>query len=350
MHTAGSIPGTKFTLAAIIAAALSACAASAPVEASSDAATDGAITLASQGSFQAGGRVMGDASTGTLHCDHGFVEYQIPVNSRKVGLFMWHSSSAHVWQNRWDGGEGYQSMWLRRGYPVYLWDGPWVGRANWGCQGHEYKAELGRDQGNWTAWRFGLKAGQWFDNVQFPKDSTEAYDQAMSARYNEFDTWENPFLQSDAAAAAIDRIGPVVALTSSAGGLRAMLTATKTNNLKAIVTYETPAFVFPEGMGPKQETGIRSVEVPMEQFMALTRIPIQVVWGDNTEGTFWAESVALSRKFADIVNANGGNAEVFMLPSAGLRGNTHIPFADMNNAEVAAQLELFLAKNGLDQR
>ena len=45
----------------------------------------------------------------------------------------------------------------------------------------------------------------------------------------------------------------------------------------------------------------------------------------------------------------GGKAEVLMLPSVGLRGNTHIPFADLNNAQVAEQLFLFLRKHGLDR-
>jgi hypothetical protein len=33
---------------------------------------------------------------------------------------------------------------------------------------------------------------------------------------------------------------------------------------------------------------------------------------------------------------------------AGLKGNTHIPFADLNNHEVAALLDAFLGKTGLD--
>ena len=54
---------------------------------------------------------------------HMYVEYFIPATRRSVGLIMWHSSSTKVWENRWDGGEGYKSIFLRRGYPVYLWDG-----------------------------------------------------------------------------------------------------------------------------------------------------------------------------------------------------------------------------------
>lgn len=310
---------------------------------------DDTIALAEVGSFQAGGQVLESEDGTTLHCGHGFVDYQIPVDARSVGLFMWHSSSAHVWQNRWDGGEGYQSMWLKRGYPVYLWDGPWVGRANWGCEGHDYRPFLGQDQRNFVAWRFGATAGEWYDNVQFPTDDTAAWDQAMSARYMEFDTPENPALQAAAAAKAIDEIGPVVALTSSAGGLRAMLAATQTDNLKAIVAYETPSFVFPEGQNPRDDRpGIPSIEVPMEDFMKLTQIPIQVVWGDNTVGTDWEYDVELSRMFADMVNENGGDVEIVMLADAGLEGNTHIPFADLNNAGVADELGKFLEENGLD--
>ena len=311
----------------------------------------GPIMLERQGSFQAGGKVIGDAEQGTLHCDHGFVEYQIPVHPRKIALFLWHSSSVHVWQQRWDGGEGYQSILLRRGYPVYLWDGPRVGRGNMSCEAYAYTPVIGQDQRNWVAWRFGPKAGQWFPNVQFPRDDPQALDQAMSARYDEFDIAKNAHLEAEAGAKAIDRIGPSVLLTNSAGDWRAMLAALRSDNVKGIVAYEPAAFVFPEGEGPQgEETGFGPTHVPMAEFMRLTRIPIQLVWGDNVEGTFWMRDVELSRQFAAIVNRLGGHAEVLMLPSVGLHGNTHIAFADLNNEKVADQLALFLHRNGLDGR
>lgn len=311
----------------------------------------GPIMLERQGSFQAGGKVIGDAEQGTLHCDHGFVEYQIPVHPRKIALFLWHSSSVHVWQQRWDGGEGYQSILLRRGYPVYLWDGPRVGRGNMSCEAYTYTPVIGQDQRNWVAWRFGPKAGQWFPNVQFPRDDPQALDQAMSARYDEFDIAKNAHLEAEAGARAIDRIGPSVLLTNSAGDWRAMLAALRSDNVKGIVAYEPAAFVFPEGEGPQgEETGFGPTHVPMAEFMRLTRIPIQLVWGDNVEGTFWMRDVELSRQFAAIVNRLGGHAEVLMLPSVGLHGNTHIAFADLNNEKVADQLALFLHRNGLDGR
>jgi len=303
-----------------------------------------------QGAFAIGGRVIGDPDASSLHCDHGVVEYQIPPRPRAANLLMWHSASAVAWQNRWDGGEGFQSIFLRRGFPVYLWDGPRVGRANWGCADATYSPGIGRDQGNFVAWRFGTEYPQWFDGVQFPSTDPEAWNQATRARYQEFDSVENAELQSDAAAELADRIGPTVALTNSAGGLRALLTALKSDNIKGIVAYENVGYIFPQGEGPGGPQGpFGPVEVPLEEFRKLTRIPLQVVWGDNVDKSDnYTAALVQSRRFVELINKYGGSAELLMLRDAGLTGNTHIPFADMNNVEVANLLSEFLSAHGLD--
>ena len=315
------------------------------------ASTDSsAIQIRQQGAFAIGGRVLGDPTASSLHCDHGVAEYQIPVEPRAVNLLMWHSASAVAWQNRWDGGEGFQSIFLRRGFPVYLWDGPRVGRANWGCVATTYEPGEGRDQANFAAWRFGVAYPDWFDGIQFPKDDAEAWNLAMRARYQEFDTIENAQLETDAAAVLADRIGPTVALTNSAGGLRALLTAMKSDKIVGIVAYENVGYVYPEGEGPGTEPGpFGPVEVPLEEFRKLTRIPMQMVWGDNTDKSDrYRPTVEESRRFVEIVNEHGGNAELLLLPEAGLSGNTHIPFADLNNVAVADLLSKFLHDHGLD--
>lgn len=307
------------------------------------------MVIAEQGAFEAGGAVLRDGAR-TLSCDHGYVEYQIPVKARAVALLMWHSSSVKVWQNRWDGGEGYQSIFLRRGFPVYLWDGPRVGRGNWGCATYTYTPLVGRDEQNFVSWRFGARYPEWFPGVQFPTDDTEAWDQAMRARYNEFDTVENAQLEADAAAKAVDRIGPTVLVTNSAGGMRALLTALKSDKVKAIVAYENPGYVFPSDVeAPKGPARFGPVIVSPEDFKKLTRIPIQFVFGDNVDKSpSWTEFARTCQIFVDLVNARGGKAEIVLLPSLGLKGNTHIPFADLNNVAVADQLSAFLQRNKLD--
>jgi len=109
------------------------------------------IMIQKQGSFAAGGTILGDPNGQSLHCDHGYVDYQIPVNPRRINLVMWHSAAAHAFLNRWDGGEGYQSIFLRRGFPVYIWDGPQIGRANWGCTEHAYKPGIARGMNDFMA-------------------------------------------------------------------------------------------------------------------------------------------------------------------------------------------------------
>lgn len=311
---------------------------------------DQPIILAKQGAFEAGGKKLADNEQ-TLSCDHGYVEYQIPINARRTALLMWHSSSVKVWQNRWDGGEGFQSIFLRRNFPVYLWDGPRVGRADWSCSTYNYEPRAGRDQQNFVSWRLGAKYPEWFPGVQFPTDDVDAWDQATRARYQEFDTIDNAQLQSDAAAVAVDRIGPTVLITNSAGGFRALLTALKSDNVVGIVAYENPGYVLPEGTEPVADVGyFPPVFVSPEEFEKLTRLPIQLVFGDNIDkSNSWASYRQNAVQFVKLINAAGGDAEILDLPALGFVGNTHIPFADLNNVDVANELSSFLAKHKLDQ-
>ena len=91
--------------------------------------------------------------------------------------------------------------------------------------------------------------------------------------------------------------------------------------------------------------------MPLETFKRLTRIPIQLVFGDDVDKSeMWTAQLKQAREFAAIVNKYGGHAEVLELPKAGLKGNTHIAFADMNNVAGADLLSAFLKKNRLDRR
>jgi hypothetical protein len=52
----------------------------------------------------------------------------------------------------------------------------------------------------------------------------------------------------------------------------------------------------------------------------------------------------------ETVNRHGGRAQIVFLPEKGLRGNTHFPFSDLNNVEVADLLSEYLSEQGLDGR
>ncbi len=349
------------------------------------------IVLESSGGFAIGGTVIHNPQRPnmTLSCDHGYMEYFVPWTRRATSLVMWHSSSTQVWQNRWDGGEGYKDMFLRRDYPVYLWDGPRVGRANWGCEAAMYVPEY-RDQGNFGAWNFGPAYPRWYNDSQFPHDgadanadatvAAEAWSQAVRARYVESDTDANVRLQAQAASVAADsgRVGrDIVYLTNSAGGMRALLTATLANgtNIRGIVMYECMGSVFPNDTSLAVATatnataaanatvtetprphfnvtagrgGFGPVLVPEADFQKLARLTaIQFVWGDHRDDA--SSYVEQTRRMAELINGYGGNAEVLLLSrDTGLKGSSHIAFADMDNDKVAALLDDFLARNKLD--
>jgi len=278
---------------------------------------------------------------------------------------MWHSSGTQTFQNRFDGGEGYKDMFLRRDYPVYLWEGPRIGRANWPCEPISYSPDYGRDQSNFVGWNFGLVYGQWWPDTQFPKDNAEAWNQATRSRYPEYDTEENLVLHAKTAAIAADsgKIGSdIVYITNSASCIRAMLTAAMSNstNIKAIVAYECVGAVVPDtATDVPQFNDTLSVyfgpkAIPVEDFKKLARLKaVQFVWGDH-RGEDGASNpltvfVEVSRYLADTINHYGGNAQLLMLgDDAGLKGSTHIAFADMDNQKVGALLDGFLHKNGLD--
>ncbi len=316
------------------------------------AAQDAPIAIFKQGSMAIGGALTLGGDDVYQSCGHGFLEYQIPANPRDEKLLFWHSSSTFVWQHNWIGDEGFQSLFLRRGYPALLWEGPGVGRANWDCVAHDYVPQAGRDQQNFTSWRFGSGWLQWFEGVQFPTTNPVALNQAMRARYNEFDTLEAVRREAEVAAQAFDEVEGAIAVTSSAGGLRALLAATLSDNVRAIVAYENPGYLFPEGEGPDApDSPFGPLQVSEAEFRRLLTIPMQFVWGDNIEANpVWAAKLEECRQFVELVNARGGKAEILMLEGEGLTGNTHMPFADLNNVAVAALLDEFLARHGLDSR
>jgi hypothetical protein len=103
------------------------------------------------------------------------------------------------------------------------------------------------------------------------------------------------------------------------------------------------------------------IVVQPDEFDALTEIPIQIVYGDNIPRDptnqspypgidLWRAATVRAQQFADEVNGRGGNVEILHLPDVGVHGNTHFPFSDRNNQEVADLLSAHLQRKSLDRR
>lgn len=87
------------------------------------------LMIQEQGSFAAGGKIITTPGTfdprtptnpagQTLHGDHAYVFYQIPVNAHKLPLVFLHGAGqfSKTWESTPDGREGFQNIFLRRGF------------------------------------------------------------------------------------------------------------------------------------------------------------------------------------------------------------------------------------------
>ncbi len=319
----------------------------------------GGTKLFEQGKFDLANPLKPDGQT--FHGDHAYVFYQIPPKARKYPLAFLHGAgqSKKTWETTPDGREGFQNIFLRRGFGVYLLDQPRRGEAGRSTVEETIKATP--DEQFWfTQFRIG-NYPDYFPNVQFPKDeaSLEQFFRQMTPNTGAFDV--NVII--DGVSQLFDKIGEGILITHSQGGGPGWFTAIKNDKVKAVVAYEPySSFVFPEGELPEpiQSTGLfgalNGIEIPLSDFEKLTKIPIVVYYGDNIakEPTnvwnkdHWRSGLEMARLWAETVNKYGGDVTVVHLPELGINGNTHFPFSDLNNIEVADLLTKWLKEKGLD--
>jgi len=327
------------------------------------------LIISEQGSFAIGGTIITNPGTfnpynqtpagQTFHGDHAYVFYQIPVNTRKFPLVMWHGIGqfSKTWETTPDGREGYQNIFLRKRFSVYLIDQP--RRGNAGRSTAEATISPIPDEQGW----FGtFRVGIWpdyFEGVQFARDpeTLSQYFRQMVPNIGPIDINVN----ADAVSELFNKIGPAILVTHSHSGGMGWLTAIKNQNVKAIVSYEPGSgFVFPEGEvpDPMPSSGgtLAAAGVSMEDFMKLTKIPIIIYYGDfipekpdpNPGQDGWRVRLAMARLWRDAVNSHGGDVTVVHLPEIGIKGNTHFPFSDLNNVEIADLMSGWLKDKGID--
>lgn len=332
------------------------------------------FVISEQGSFMIGGSTVTNEgefifsdlwsqSGQTAYGDHAYVFYQIPVNAKKFPMVFLHGGgqSKKTWETTSDGREGFQNIFLRRGFSTYLVDQPRRGEAGFSTVSSDGALTPAYyDRTMFTLFRLG-RWPDFYPDTQFPKDD-ESINQFM--RQGTPNTAPLDFnLVAEAMSKLLDKVGSSILVTHSQGGGCGWLTTLKTNNIKAIVAYEPGGSprLFPEGEVPEAiETSFGLIEgttIPLEEFKKFTKFPIVIYYGDHiaTEPTDnygsdqWRAELAMGRKFAELVNKYGGDCTVVHLPELGIKGNTHFMFSDLNNIEIADLLSKWLKEKGLDR-
>ncbi len=337
------------------------------------------IILNDMGSLMFGGTVDQAANGETFHGDHGYAQYFIPQKARNYPLVMWHGSgqSGKTWESTPDGRDGFQQIFARRGWPVFIIDQPRRGRAGKtnvvvGPRAHNPGAT---ESTLWSNFRLGEwappAAPVFFPGVQFAQDAN-SIDQFL--RQQTGNTGPEPFPSAEyrgqmaaTMASLLQRTGPSILMTHSHSGQYGWATAMKAPDLvKAVVAYEPGGYAFPESEAPGEIPtqnellgGFMAPQtVPMAEFEKLTRIPIMIVFGENFSDMpnkeygkeLWRMVHIRAEQFVATVNRHGGDARIVDLPTIGICGNTHFPMSDLNNQIVADQLSGFLQVKRLDGR
>jgi hypothetical protein len=322
---------------------------------------------------------MPDDPTNFQACDHGFAEWFIPPRARKHPMVLVHGSSSRTYQTTFDGKPGFQSLLLGEKYPVYLVDLPWTGRAGKACSEYTWNPVNNTFSARFVFTnRLGLwapktpeSAKQFFPGVAFSNDP-KVLDQYFRNQYVEFNAPNNVEIESTALAVLLEELYKehgrgAILHTHSSSHARGLLVPRKTDTLAGQIGWEPSAPpVFPVGELPPpipRADGVlvaAGTEIPLAEFMKLTKHPILLIWGDfipkNLDPTnvgtaqegrrIWLEQYKL---FAKVANQHGGNVKNAILPEDGVFGNTHYPMADTNNAQVFRVVSQWLKVEKLDE-
>lgn len=326
------------------------------------------LVIESEGSFMAGGTVittpgdfvpMNPTSAGqTLHGDHTYVQFQIPrAGNKRNAAVMWGSFIGNSWETTPDGREGFEQLFLRKGYSVYVADRPRMGRAARTTIGTTI-TPAGSDQGLFIQFRLGIWPNL-YPNSKFPP-GPYAMDQ--------FDRWAVQSVgPGDASLTLKDllaitkKVGPTVLFTHSASSLSGYQAAMQDPNIRGIIGLESTGVPCPSDHPFAPVVGnfgtTTCTPVAPDDFKKLARIPILLEFGDNIPSSpsnyfgldFWYRMHAIDLEFMDAINKIGGHVTLLELTQLGIKGNTHFAFTDLNNDKVADLIAGYMHNQKLDE-
>jgi pimeloyl-ACP methyl ester carboxylesterase len=246
-----------------------------------------------------------------------------------------------------DGREGWATLFLRDGFAVYTVDRPGMGRS-------PYHPDIYGPYGppatydSFVATFAGPSPAGLPPHTQWPGDGTRG-DPALA----QFLAWQEPFPGSAAdaheamrvgATGLLDRIGASVLLTHSLGGAFGWLAASERRSLvRAVVAVEPAGAPFMNHPVLGSFTyGLTAVPVSFGSGAGeakLDGLPVAVVTAEcSSFGPSCDATAAYLREC-------GADVTELRLADLGIHGNGHAMMLEKNNAEVAAVITDWIAKN-----
>ncbi|ETS81867.1 hypothetical protein PFICI_06869 [Pestalotiopsis fici W106-1] len=332
--------------------------------------------------FFVGGEYV-NTTTGTLRQNQMYVEKLTPAanSSQPYPLILFHGGSQDGtnWLNKPDGGVGWASWFLDNGYEVYIVDEPSRGRSAWnaaaGFPTTTFSVEVITSRFtatlNSTAWQQAKLHTQW-PGSGVPGDPV-------------FDTYYASVVQGiannteqeqavrEAGIALLDHVGPAVVVTHSQGGPYGWsLADARPSLVRALIQIEPKGPPFREEIFSSDYTrpwGLTSIPLtydpvptnqsaplsmhlvpsdsanltdcilqaePIRQLPNLAKVPILVETGEASYHAAYDHcTVAFLRQA-------GVQVEHLELGKAGIHGNGHMQFMELNSDEIVTKLHAWI--------
>jgi pimeloyl-ACP methyl ester carboxylesterase len=312
------------------------------------------MTLRDMGSFHIGGRLIEITGqpvkevaaspgavpfkldpNGAYQIEQMYVQYFLPQNRKgKLPLLMWHGGglTGATYETKPDGGEGWLTMFIRKGWDVYISDAVERGRSGWtnNFKGDPLFVPLGDP---WERFRIG-PPGSWnndktkratYMGSQFPKD---AYEQFVKQGVPRWTTTDEQIVA--AYIALVDKVCPCVVMVHSQSGLFGFRVAElRPDKVKALIAVE------PTLGGDKGKVAL------------LKNTPVFVMYGDNIKDhPRWSTIRQGGLDYLNVLRKAGGSVDVIDLPDVGIKGNSHMLMMDKNNAQTAEIIQKWLVGKG----
>jgi pimeloyl-ACP methyl ester carboxylesterase len=335
-----------------------------------------------------GGGRFGGGGKQTQIAGQALVHYLIPPTEKREGklpviMVPGMGLTSYLYLSTPDGRDGWAQIFVRAGYPVYVFDEPYnaisgfeVGKFNEVKAGTADVSELPNimlwaNEITWRRWGIGPEPGVPAENTRFPvehiaqfhasmtpvisggggrgaaaggsfagrrggraggaTESTPAGGRGRGGRGAAFGNPagdENGVVSSgnpkvDALIGLLEKVGPATLILHSASGPTGFeTTRLRPDLVKAIVAVEvTGSPTDPEDIA--------------EHFADKRFIG---VYGDHFDLRPMQGRYEASVKMAEEINAAGGKADVIWLPKLGIEGNSHLLMQDNNNDEIARMI------------
>jgi len=312
------------------------------------------VALRDMGSFHIGGRIIDISGqpikevvftpggvpakmdpNGKYQVEQMYVQYFLPQNRKgKLPLLLWHGGglTGVTYETKPDGGEGWLTYFIRKGWDTYISDAVERGRAGWTntFKGDPVFLPLGDP---WERFRIG-PPGSWNDDrakrttypgVQFP---IEAYEQFMKQGVPRWLTTDDQIIA--AYIELVDKVCPCVVLVhSQSGAFGYKVLEARPEKVKALVAVEP------------------TVGGDREKVQSIKTTPILVLYGDNArDHPRWSKIRQGGVDYAAVLKSAGGSIDVVDLPDVGIKGNSHMVMMDKNSNVVADLIQKWLVGEG----